>query len=219
MTKIREIGEAARQAWVATRPPCVQKLCRQMPAAVLSWRTRSLRARRAGASVYFHWSASEVLSAQFVRWQLRRFPRKHDGTRQPGWWGVGAVVYSDLFRAGPRNALPAGYRWLAPHIELYRTYRGAVTRRGETRVRPTVEAYLKQRRRSQGGAPHLRERLHHQAAMLRDWQAHARRMGRILGCMAITDDIEHAARVLVRLRREVIQRAWQWSRAAKKYAQ
>jgi hypothetical protein len=168
---------------------------------------------------YFHWSASEIMGVQFVRWQRKRWPRRHDGTRKPGWWGVGAVVsskwawrYPEAKRIARRQGLPEGHVWLAPHTELYLSRRGAETRRGKTLKRPTLEEYARlcpaQQRAT---SPRLRLELCQRTsaerlALLREWQAHAERMGKILGCVAITDDIEHAARKLKKVQQAMSDR-------------
>lgn len=106
--------------------------------------------------VFVRYSAAEVLSMDFVRWERRRYPRHWDGSRQPGWWGVGAVVHSNWIwdhpdgrKASRSNRLPPNHSWLAPHTEMYFSYRDAVLGKGQKLKRPTLEQYerlLKARR-------------------------------------------------------------------------
>ena len=105
-------------------------------------------------TVYFHWSASEVLRVTFIKWQRRLYPKDHTGKRKPGWWGVGSIVYSSWAfrwdgakRVSRKEKLKPGYIWLAPHTELYRTYDGAWSRRGRTIKRPTMKEYIRNVRR------------------------------------------------------------------------
>lgn len=180
---------------------------------------------------YFHWSASEIMAVQFVRWQRKRWPRHHDGTCKLGWWGVGAVVYSkwawrypEARRSARKDRLALGQSWLAPHTELYMTYKSAVLHRGKTLTRPSLKQYaeaLKHAKWLEMAQPvqAAQERIRELSGALRDWQQHAARMGKILGCAAITDDIERAARLHKKLVLELTRRGRQWRRLAQKYAE
>lgn len=107
-------------------------------------------------TVYFWWSASEVLSATFVKWQRRRNPRPLvankrktklvKGKAKPGWWGIGTVIKSGLFdypdahRAARNSGLPPLHVWLAPHTELYATYEDARRHRNPL-PKPNLQEY------------------------------------------------------------------------------
>jgi len=111
-------------------------------------------------TVYFWWSAAEILRVTFVRWQRKLKPTPWGGKlkREKGWWGIGAVVHSswawnypEAKKASRREGLPLQHVWLAPHTELYKTRRGAVTRRGQILKRPTNTEYVRllQRRKQE----------------------------------------------------------------------
>lgn len=108
-------------------------------------------------TVYFKWSASEVLGATFVRWQRKLNPRPLvankqktgwvRGKRRPGWWGIGTVVKSNIFNwAGARNSsrregLPPLHVWLAPHTELYASREDAWQNKNPL-PKPDMKEYL-----------------------------------------------------------------------------
>lgn len=101
--------------------------------------------------VYVRWSAAEVHPMTFVKWKRRLYPKDYTGKRDPGWWGVGAVVWSkwmfdyssELRKLSRREHLPIKHYWLAPHTELYFTYQGAQTGLGKKIKRPTIRHYQK----------------------------------------------------------------------------
>ena len=113
---------------------------------------------------FFWYSASEMFCVTFVRWQRKLNPRPHrwsthfrrwgHGKREPGWWGIGAVVRSqwawdhpDGWRMSRSDRLPRRHAWLAPHTELYLTKKGCRFRRGRTLKRPTMKEYERLLRR------------------------------------------------------------------------
>jgi len=116
-------------------------------------------------TVYFWWSASEIMKVTFVRWQRKLNPYtylwdnrkkcKYKIRQEKGWWGVGAVVrsswawdYPEGWRMSRREKLPRHYTWLAPHTKLFLTERGCQNGRGRTLRHPTMKKYkrLMQRR-------------------------------------------------------------------------
>ena len=90
--------------------------------------------------VYFWWSASEVYSAQFVKWVIMRMQTGGSDTNK---LGVGAIVESDwLFNRPvvetPPHGCKRGQYILRPYEELYTTYKTARQRIFKIK-RPTID--------------------------------------------------------------------------------
>lgn len=98
-----------------------------------------MKSKLKGKKVHFFWSAGDVVTVTFIRWQKTRMNTGGSDTNKIG---VGAIVESDwLFSRTMIKKIPSGLRRgqyaIRPYTQLYRTYRNAWKRKGAIR-RPKV---------------------------------------------------------------------------------
>lgn len=120
-----------------------------MSAQKLSRKAKLTPVKR-GQMLHMWFSASDVGSFQFVRWQVMRM---HTGGKDTNKLGVGCVGRSDwrfdkcIIGKVPKG-LKRGQNLMRPYWDLYTSYRGAWTHNRRYRVRrPSVEYVCKLQKR------------------------------------------------------------------------